>query len=819
MRLALPLVAALALAGCAGPRPAGAPPAVEADVLPGVIRPVRLVAGRTDTLAVADLVGADLAARPGALAFGPSAGAVLAVTYDAPRGTLALRPADGFTGLALLPFSVGTDSGYALAVEVTAPTTHTFTFTPDLATPGAPAPEVHVIGAFNDWSRGRDRLADADGDGTLSLTLPVPPGRYEYKFTVGEREAVDATNPDSVLNPFGAYNSLLTVQAPGRGAVLRLLDEVALDMTLLSFVVEVAGETERPALRAEDVVVLFDNEPLSGWRLNGDTIRVVVPGSDPRMAAGARGAEPRMSRLRLAADVDGSVTPWVEVPLYGGRPLAAVPDAPFTWNDAIIYQLVLDRFRDGDPANSVPLAHDSLSTEANYQGGDLAGVLEKLDYLDSLGVNVLWLSPVYDNPATAERESPPPHRVYSGYHGYWPAQPRAVDEHLGDLPLLRRVVDEAHARGIRVLLDFVAAHVHESHPYARAHPEWFGRLELPDGTLNLRRWDEYRLTTWFEPYLPKFDYDAAPAAVDQLTADAVWWLEQTGADGFRHDAVKHIPNGFWRALTARLRREVSREAPLFQIGETFGSPALVAGYVSPGQLDAQFNFNLYDAAVAAFASESGSFETLAAEVERSLAVYGPLHRMGNVMSSHDKPRFLALVENDLAVEDPVWGENRPRVDDPASYRTAALYLAYLMTTPGVPVVYYGDEIGLTGANDPDNRRMMRWDDVTADERALREEARRLIALRNEHPALRLGTYETLLAGADTWAFLRATPDGAVLVVLNKGDAPAMVALDLPAAYTFRTAADALGAGSVHLHGGRFTVTIPPGGYRVVDLGR
>jgi len=795
------LICTLALlAGCAGPLPTAAPARAQ-TALPGVIRPIGLSVGRTDTIAVADLVGADLA-ESGGLTF-DAAGAGVRADYDAARSSLALSPAGDSTGLRLLGLAIG-DARYAIPLVVSRPVTHTFTFTPDLAPAGAEMPEVFVIGAFNDWARGRDRLADADGDGLLAVTLPIEPGRYEYKFTVDGREVTDTANADSVLNPFGAYNNVLTVAPEGAGGVLRAVSHrTDRDGAWLDVALETTG-------RSADVtyVALVDNTPGATMRGRAGGVSIALPGAGTHT-------------LRIAADVGGQVTPWLEVPVLDGAPRAGAAGAPFSWHDAVIYQVVVDRFANGDPANDAPIRHDSLFAEANYSGGDLQGLLDRLPYLDSLGVNVLWLSPLYANPDAAHREFPPPHRYYSGYHGYWPTHPREVDEHFGDVALTRRVVDAAHARGMRVLLDFVAAHVHEAHPYARQHPDWFGALELPDGRLNLRLWDEHRLTTWFEPYLPKFDYDAAPAAVEQVTADAIWWLRETGADGFRHDAVKHIPNGFWRALTARLRREApARELPPYQVGETFGSHALVASYVSPGQLDAQFNFNLYDAAVAALASTTGSLANLAAEVERSLLVYGPLNLMANVMDSHDKPRFLALVEGDLAVEDPAWGLDRPRVDDSRSYRRAALYMSYLMTTPGVPVVYYGDEIGMTGAGDPDNRRPMRWGGhVTPAERELREEVAALIRLRRERPVLRAGAYETLAADADTWAYLRATPGAGVLVVLNKGDAPAVVSIALPPAYGFTRATDALRAGVVGLVAGHVEITVPAGGYRIIDMAR
>ena len=162
----------------------------------------------------------------------------------------------------------------------------------------------------------------------------------------------------------------------------------------------------------------------------------------------------------------------------------------------------------------------------------------------------------------------------------------------------------------------------------------------------------------------------------------MWWLRETGADGFRHDAVKHVPNTFWRALTARVAGlNPGRSVPVYQIGETFGSYDLVASYVVPGQLDAQFNFGLYDAAIAAL-GRGGSLRRLADEMDRTLDVFGPLHVMGNLLDSHDKVRFMAVADGDVppgADEAELgWGPDAPRVDHAETYRRMELALAYLL---------------------------------------------------------------------------------------------------------------------------------------------
>ena len=457
---------------------------------------------------------------------------------------------------------------------------------------------------------------------------------------------------------------------------------------------------------------------------------------------------------------------------------------------------MIDRFNDGDESNNDPVIHDSLSPKANYMGGDLEGVLEKLNdgYFESLGINVIWISPVYDNPNEAFKEYPAPHRYYSGYHGYWPISSYSVDEHFGTLEDVKEIVKTAHSKGIKILLDFVSNHTHIQHPYFINNRDWYGQLELPDGRLNLRFWDEFRLTTWFEPYLASFDFLGSEEALEELTDVAVWWLNETGADGYRHDAVKHVPNKFWRRLNEKIQAEVAkgRELDVYQIGETFGSYELISSYVNNGQLHAQFNFNLYDVALPTFIRKESSFNALDKEMQTTFSVYGVNNLMGNVMDSHDKNRFMAFADGDLDASE--WSaieqgwNDPPYVDDPENYKKLILYMAYMNSIPGIPVVYYGSEFGMSGASDPDNRRMMRFDDALSDdEKNTMEAVKSILNIRKGHSSLRKGDFYTIKADKDIYSYLRTDFNERVLVLLNKGSEGKEISLSLPDQLNLRSA--------------------------------
>lgn len=309
-----------------------------------------------------------------------------------------------------------------------------------------------------------------------------------------------------------------------------------------------------------------------------------------------------------------------------------------------------------------------------------------------------------------------------------------------------------------------------------------------------------------------------------MTDNAIWWLQKTNADGFRHDAVKHVPNEFWRLLTKKLKEkiEVPDQTQVFQIGETFGGFDLISSYVNNGQLNSQFNFNLYDTAIPVFLNPEISFELLDNQMQKTFQVYGVNHLMGNLVSSHDKIRYMAYADGDLEINDGRASEfawtNPPKVDHPSSYDKLKLHLAYILTIPGVPVIYYGDEIGMTGASDPDNRRMMRFDnDLNEYEKQTFKDVSKIIHSRSDHSSLRYGDFLTLQADKNIYAYLRSDLNERILVILNKSEKEQQVNLTLPDIYNIKTANDVISADSFQVKDGSISFAVKGIGYRILKL--
>ena len=695
--------------------------------------------------------------------------------YDSSKNYLLLKPLSDFQGLTFIKFkSDGDDKVLPVIVKRKAHVEFSYK-------PNKRPRKMYVMGNFNNWSRNSDQMFDEDGDGIYSTIIPLDEGVYEYQFVIDKKEIFDPENPEKVDNGFGYFNSIKRVES-----------SESKNKSEIFFLPKETGKWLEMAVSNEDtkdlkVYALLDNNLYSEKFIKIEKNKILINLKPLEPLKG-------MHVLRVVATKNNQpgnvLTIWIK---DGSLELA---ENTFLWNDAIIYSVMPDRFYNANPKNDKPVEHPQLTNQANFQGGDLEGILQKLNegYFDSLGVNTLWIFPVNKTTDQAFQEWPEPHRYYTGYHGYWPVEAREVEPRFGSLNDFRNIVNEAHNREFKVLLDFISNHTHLEHPYYSENPDWYGEVDLPNGEKNIRRWDEYRLTTWFDTFLPSFDYLDNKEVIKAVTDDAIWWIENTNIDGFRHDATKHVPHQFWNELTKKIKTKVdrNRELPIYQIGETFGSHQLIKSYVNNGMLDAQFNFNQFFIARRVFSEENGNFLDLSSSIVKSLDVYGYSHVMGNLMDSHDQVRMMALLDGDLTLSDDAveraFQEPKVIVDHEDTYKKELNYFTYLMTIPGVPVVYYGDEFGMTGAGDPDNRRMMRFaDELTTIEKKQLKAITKLIHLRKKYNAFRRGDFQILNVSKDILSYTRGDINSRFIVVINKSQQKQDVSINLPTWLNFAKA--------------------------------
>lgn len=419
----------------------------------------------------------------------------------------------------------------------------------------------------------------------------------------------------------------------------------------------------------------------------------------------------------------------------------------------VLYSILVDRFYNGNTTNDWKMNSEEVLGIVDYQGGDLAGITEKINegYFDQLGVNTLWISPITQNPWDAwgcypfkngnKYDPTKTYTKFSGYHGYWPIFATKLDDRFGTPNELETLLSTAHAHGINVVLDYVANHMHINSPTLQAHPDWHTDSILPDGRRNFELWDEARLTTWFDKHIPTLDLER-PEVCEPMTDSALYWLANYDLDGFRHDACKHIPEGYWRLLGQKIANRWPGR-PIWMIGETYGSPELIGSYVKTGMLNAQFDFNVYFTAREALCGLTGMDQIVKNELT-SLATYGAHHTMGNISGNHDQIRFASIAGGAIDIhaygKEEGWTQEIGIGDAEIAYKRALLLEVLNMTLPGVPCIYQGDEYGEVGANDPDNRHMMRFEKLNEQEQEMRAKVAKLIQLRRGSMALLYGDF-------------------------------------------------------------------------------
>ena len=464
--------------------------------------------------------------------------------------------------------------------------------------------------------------------------------------------------------------------------------------------------------------------------------------------------------------------------------------------DDVIYLIMPDRFANGDPLNDEPAefpgSHDRGKPRA-YHGGDLRGIEQHLDYLQNLGVTTLWLTPVVKNGAAQD------------YHGYGATDLYAVDPHLGTLDDYRELVQQAHKQHMKVLFDVVPNHIGPRHPWATHPPlpDWFhgtpehhltagsplkgtfyGQPDKKDITNDvfeslvdphtppqLRR----DLTEgWFAGILPDMNTEN-PVVVQYLEQNGIWWAESTGLDGYRVDTFPYVSREFWEQWHTALRRIYPR---LSTIGEVFHPDPAVTSFYQGGrkgwdgidtQLTTPFDFPFYFALRGVLLK--GAPVGKLANILRQDSLYPHPEFLVPFFGNHDTTRFAGTPEGS----------------------TSRLKLAFglVLTVRGIPEMYYGDELGMPGGGDPDNRRDFPggWTEDpqnaftkigrTLEQEEIHEYVGALLAVRAQHPALRRGRLWSLASDDKTFVFLRETEEERIVVAFHAGESAREIAVPLP----------------------------------------
>lgn len=432
---------------------------------------------------------------------------------------------------------------------------------------------------------------------------------------------------------------------------------------------------------------------------------------------------------------------------------------PPEWvRNSVFYLIFPDRFCNsggwGPP--------EKVTKPDELMGGNIKGIIESLDYLRKLGVQALWLNPVF---------------MAQSYHRYDIIDYRQIDPVFGTKEDFREMVQQAHNRGIRIVLDAVFNHCGSEHPYfqdvidhgsASLYADWFHIRRFPvdlDENYRLVRekgWDEWFLredgsnaleyeTFAHTPFMPRWK-TSKPEVQDYLIDVATYWIREYDIDGWRLDVADEVSADFWR----KFRKAVKKVKPdAYIVAETWHD----ARYWLDGtQFDAVMNYQVGFACETFFAKHESSASSIRSRLSELLMRYTwPINMsMLNLFESHDTDRFLTKSGDDK--------------------NSLILSYVFIMTFPGTPLIYYGSEVGMKGCEPHENRLPMVWESASQDEEIHRT-VMRLTRIRRENPALREGNFTWIDADDDdVIAYSRSTISSRALVFLNRKSKPVCIPL-------------------------------------------
>ena len=706
------------------------------------------------------------------------------------------------------------------------------------------ADRMRLAGSFNGWNPNASEMRRGD-DGLWRATLTLPSGTHYYKFVANDdRWMPDPRNPERVPDGHGGEN---TVFALGDDA---LFDPGAVRRGDGRIVGE--GLKHDPGFWRDFEWTPDGRFAIACSSLSGDVESVEIVFSDGRRFAldtdRPVGVFDRWS-TSLPADrsnleytfifTDGALR--VRDPetyrLEREQAMANQVRTPDWAKNAIWYQIMVERFHDGTPENDPdpmrpwtskwyePSPWEGRDGQTFYEyyvfdrhyGGDLQGLKAKLPYLKSLGVDAIYLNPIFQA---------------STHHKYNATDYRHVDESYGtgagdfertiateriedpstwiwsesDLVFLD-VLKEAKKQGFRVILDGVFNHVGTAHPAFQdvkergvdsPYADWF----------SVRSWSPFEYDGWAGfGELPAFRKNethglASEALREHIFAVTRRWMDpdgdgdpSDGIDGWRLDVPEEVPMAFWIEW-CELVRSINPDA--YIVGEIWNvRPEWLDGRT----FDAVMNYPFAEIAYDWVGARENKIT--ASEADRRFADHRHsypsevTYALQNLLDSHDTDRLVSKVHNP---DRPFDSGNREQEDDtydgskppPEAYERARLLALLQMTSVGAPMIYYGDEVGVWGSDDPNNRKPMLWKELEPYEDDGYEVMddhlafyRAIVALRRDHAALRTGSHRTVLVddGQDVIAFLREDGDDAVLVALNASDRDASVSIPVAAGWT------------------------------------
>ena len=632
---------------------------------------------------------------------------------------------------------------------------------------------VEVVGEWDGWIR--HNLTNLNG--TYSIDIDIDEGFYCYKLIIDE--------VDWVLDPSNGYRKYCD-GILNSGIIVGNLSYPRMSVAseseeLLNLKLNYSAGIDGSAFSELDVYLMnnFERKNISYiWNEEDWSVDINVNFSLSLFEYG------KYTLNVQAFDSEGRESNKISYPFW-------FEESSFNWNGALVYMIMTDRFVNGNSSND-PSSIPDASQGADWMGGDFAGVISMLEsgYFEELGVSALWLTPFNKGAEGSFLASDNEHRV-SGYHGYWPVKSREIDSRFGTESELKELIALAHSKGIRILNDFVINHVHEDHEYYQTNPDWF-RDGCVLGTSGCD-WTERALDGVFSSYMPDVNWQN-PEASEKFLEDAIWWQKEYDLDGSRIDAVKHVEPSSISNLVVKFNEELENSlTDYYLLGETamgwtgdnivdnLPQYNAINQYMGEGGLDGQGDFVLYHAVVDnVFRYGSKDFSHLDYWTLQSQENYVEGSIMTPYLGSHDTSRLISRLDDGGNNPDNKWVE-QSLPQQPASsqpYIESKIAFSWLLTIPGAPVLYMGDEYGEYGGSDPDNRHSFRrGDQLNSNELQLASFVQELGNIRQQSNDLQEGTYRSIFSDETLLIFARETANSEAVVLINKGETSREISLN------------------------------------------
>ena len=634
--------------------------------------------------------------------------------------------------------------------------------------------KVSLSGDMNGWDPEKNPMEFINGQWITKILLN--PGTYQYQYIADGLIYPDPSVPDNAENPEGGINSVITVGNITSPELPKIFTLKYKDHDII------IGGRNKP----EKYFILWQNfriEP-DNQATNNDKVSFTIPQLAGRF---------QRSFIRVWAYNKTGISNDILIPLEFGKVVNNIEQLNRDDLEAsVIYSLLIDRFSNANIGNDRKINGDTrIEDKVNFFGGDISGLVNKVSngYFSDLGINTLMLSPLVKNPWEPNITYSEPRHWYSGYPGYWPQSLSSIDPGLGQKSDLHKLIQIAHEKNINVILDFTTHHVHETNLLFQSHPDWATLPDLPDGQRNIRLFKSNPTTTWFDTYLPTWNF-SNKELLQAITDSAFFWITKFGFDGLYDNDMTYLPDSFNYYLMNRLKNTlvVPENKRCLILGKKLVSRKQLAGHSSNSEFEIRLDYTGNHDATNVFAKNDQSFIKMNKSLNESFYWFGYHNLMANFTGNNDLPRFITFAGDVMPINerDKEFGwMDHPEEINPNGYKKLSMFTAYVMTIPGIPFIYYGDEIGLPGTFEPDNHKPMKWENLTKNENQIRQITTDLIHLRKNNLALIYGDFETLLIDNNLWIYCRSYFDKFAIIIFNKEQVDKQVTFQVPDRFDYK----------------------------------